>query len=111
MKLSKILAAAFFFAVAVANSALAHTADISSGRIVPEADDQYRVDVGVLGADVERMFQETQSERADVDLSPSGVLEQEIGKFIERRVQLRNAEGELCKSSSRFRWRGSDQSL
>ncbi len=98
MKLSKILAAAFFFAVAVANSALAHTADISSGRIVPEADDQYRVDVGVLGADVERMFQETQSERADVDLSPPGVLEQEIGKFIERRVQLRNAEGELCKS-------------
>ncbi len=98
MKLSKILAAAFFFAVAVANSALAHTADISSGRIVPEADDQYRVDVGVLGTDVERMFQETQSERADVDLSPPSVLEQEIGKFIERRVQLRNAEGELCKS-------------
>ena len=30
--------------------------------------------------------------------SPPGVLEQEIGKFIERRVQLRNAEGELCRS-------------
>lgn len=81
-----------------ATAALAHTADISSGRIVPEAGRQYRVDVGVLGTDVERMFQESQSERADVDLSPPGVLETEIGKFIQRRVALRNEEGKACAS-------------
>ncbi|MEF3367797.1 HupE/UreJ family protein [Methylocystis sp. 9N] len=99
MTLTRLFVAVFLSAFLCAGAAFAHTADISSGRVVPEGEGQYRVDVGVLGTDVERMFQETQSERAGVDLSPPGVLEQEIGKFIERRVQLRNAEGELCKSS------------
>ncbi len=85
-------------AAGLATSAFAHTADISSGKIVPEANRQYRVDVGFLGADIERMFQETQSERAGVDLSPPGVLEAEIGKFIQRRVDLQDAEGRICPS-------------
>ncbi len=92
------LTAIVLLTVAFATSALAHTADISSGRIVPEANNQYRVDVGFLGSDIERMFQETQSERANVDLSPPGVLEAEIGKFIQRRVDLQDAEGHVCKS-------------
>jgi len=44
------------------------------------------------------MFQETQEERAGVDLSPPGALEAEIGKFIVERVDLRNAENKLCST-------------
>lgn len=78
--------------------ARAHTADISSGRVVPQGGDKYRVDIGVLGTDIERMFQETQSEREGIDLSPPGALESEIGKFIQRRVELQNEAGETCAS-------------
>ncbi|PWB83337.1 MAG: hypothetical protein C3F11_07085 [Methylocystaceae bacterium] len=98
MKFRTKLTASLLLVVGLAGSASAHTADISSGKIVPEGDGRYRVDVGFLGSDIERMFQETQSERAGVDLSPPGVLEAEIGKFIERRVDLQNAEGHVCKS-------------
>ena len=76
------LTAIAFLTAALATAASAHTADISSGRIVPEACNQCCVDVRFLGTDIERMFQETQSERANVDLSPPGVLEAEIAKFI-----------------------------
>jgi hydrogenase/urease accessory protein HupE len=94
-------ATAFFAVFAFAASclpALAHTADISSAKVLPEAGDRYRVDIGFIGTDIERMFQETQEERAGVDLSPPGVLEAEIGKFIVKRVDLRNADGKLCPS-------------
>jgi hydrogenase/urease accessory protein HupE len=86
--------------------AIAHTVDISSAKILPQDADQYRVDIGLLGTDLERMFQETQEERAGVDLSPPGVLETEIGKFILKRVELRNAEGKLC--ASRVAYAGED---
>ncbi|MBG0810904.1 HupE/UreJ family protein [Methylosinus sp. H3A] len=92
------LASSFLASSLVCSPAFAHTGDISSAKIVPETGDRYRVDVGFLGTDIERMFQETQEERAGVDLSPPGVLEAEIGKFIVRRVDLRNAEGKLCAS-------------
>ncbi len=76
------LTAIALLTAALATGASAHTADISSSRIVPEANDQYRVDVRFLGTNIEHMFQETQSERANVDLSPLGVLEAEIVRFI-----------------------------
>ncbi|MDJ0448919.1 HupE/UreJ family protein [Methylocystis sp. JR02] len=93
-----ILPACLIAALSFSTPAAAHTADISSARVVPEGESKFRVDVGVLGTDIERMFQETQAERAGVDLSPPGVLEQEIGKFIQSRVSLQNEGGVTCKS-------------
>ncbi|MBG0811746.1 HupE/UreJ family protein [Methylosinus sp. H3A] len=81
-----------------AGVAKAHTADISSSRIVPEGDGRYRVDVGFLGADIERMFAENKPNQADVDLTEPGMIEAMIGKFIQSRVALQNAAGETCPS-------------
>ena len=80
--------------------ASAHTADISSSRIALEGDGHYRVEVGFLGADIERMFAENKKSLSpDVDLTEPGVIEAMIGKFIQSRVALQNEEGKSCKSS------------
>ncbi|HEY8161469.1 MAG TPA: HupE/UreJ family protein [Methylocystis sp.] len=76
--------------------ALAHTPDISTGKIAPQAERVYAVDVGFLATDLERMFQDTMDERAGVDLSPPGALEEEIGKFVARRVAMRDETGRAC---------------
>lgn len=47
-------------------------------------------------------------ERAGVDVSQPGVLETEIGKLIQRRVALQDAEGHAC--SSRVDYAGEDPS-
>jgi hydrogenase/urease accessory protein HupE len=91
-------AAVILFYVGLAVPVLAHTADISTGRIVPKNDRVYVVEVGFLATDVERMFQETMGERAGVDLSLPGALEAEIGKFVERRVAMRDETGRACVS-------------
>ncbi|MBM3562121.1 MAG: HupE/UreJ family protein [Alphaproteobacteria bacterium] len=85
--------------VATASPVHAHTADISSSRIVPEGHGQYRVEVGFLGTDIERMFAENKPKADDVDLTEPGVIEGMIGKFIQKRVDLQNAEGQTCPSS------------
>lgn len=77
-------------------SARAHTADISSSRIVPEGDGHYRVDVGFLGKDIERMFAENRKDLKEVDLTEPGVIESMIGAFISQRVALQNGEGQSC---------------
>ncbi len=87
---------AFF---ATASAAHAHTADISSSRIVPEGRGFYRVEVGFLGTDIERMFAENKPKTDDVDLTEPGVIEGMIGKFIQSRVDLQNAEGQTCAST------------
>ena len=58
--------AVFGFALA----ASAHTANISSSRIVLEPNNHYRVDVGFLGADIERMFAE-KNRRPPMSISPN----------------------------------------
>ncbi len=83
----------------IESAASAHTANISSSRIVPEGNNHYRVEVGFLGTDIERMFAENKPERADVDLTEPGVIEGMIGKFIQGRVDLQNSEGQTCASS------------
>jgi hydrogenase/urease accessory protein HupE len=82
----------------LAPAARAHSPDISSSRIVPEADGHYRVDVGFLGADIERMFAESKPS-SDVDLTEPGVIEAMIGEFIRSRVDLKNEAGETCPST------------
>ncbi len=85
--------------VGAASAAHAHTADISSSRIVPEGQGRYRVEVGFLGADIERMFAENKPKADDVDLTEPGVIEGMIGKFIQSRVDLQNEEGQTCPSA------------
>lgn len=92
----KRVAAVAVFCVGLAAPVLAHTPDISTAKIQPKDNRAYVVDVGFLATDLERMFQETMGERADVNLSPPGVLEAEIGKFIEKRVAMRDETGRAC---------------
>lgn len=92
--------------LALAASALAHTADISTAKIVPEKDRAYRVDVGFLATDLERIFSQTISERSGADLTQEGVLEAEIGRLIQRRVSMQDADGHVC--SSRVAFAGED---
>lgn len=95
------IAAAFLFltALCAAPNAMAHTADISSSRIAPQGDGRYRVEVGFLGSDIERMFAENKATIGDVDLTEPGVIEAMIGKFIQQGVALQNAEGKTCPST------------
>ena len=79
--------------------ALAHTADISTAKITAKPNRVYSVDVGFLATDLERMFQETMSERAGANLSEPGVLETEIGKFVQHRVSMHDAGGHVCAST------------
>ncbi len=96
--LQKIALAVVLAVFGIASTASAHTANISSSRIVPEPNNHYRVEVGFLGTDIERMFAENKPKQADVDLTEPGVIEGMIGKFIQSRVDLRNAEGRTCAS-------------
>jgi hydrogenase/urease accessory protein HupE len=80
----------------LSSAASAHTADISSSRITPQENRHYRVEVGFLGADIERMFKENKKDLRDVDLTEPGVIEVMIGKFIAGRVALQNEAGQTC---------------
>lgn len=93
-RLTVVALSIFGFTVA----ALAHTADISTGKI-SEKERVYRVEVGFLATDLEKMFSDSMAERSGVDLSPPGVLETEIGKFVQRRVFLEGADGRACPST------------
>jgi len=64
-------------------------------------DGGWTVEIGFLATDLERMFQETMNERANVDLSRPGVLEDEIGKFVARRVAMHDAGGRTCGGQGR----------
>jgi hydrogenase/urease accessory protein HupE len=94
----RICIAIALFCCGFAPLALAHTADISTGKIDVRKDGVYVVDVGFLATDLERMFRDTMPERPDANLAEQGVLETEIGKFVQRRVSMRNAAGRSCAS-------------
>lgn len=94
-----IALAALWAAFCLVSSASAHTANISSSRIVPEGNGQFRVEVGFLGSDIERMFAENKKDLKDVDLTEPGVIEAMLGQFIQGRVALQNAEGQTCPST------------
>ncbi|MFO1125789.1 MAG: HupE/UreJ family protein [Methylocystis sp.] len=95
----RTIAAVILFSVGLAASAMAHTPDISTGKIAPKDNRVVIVDVGFLATDLERMFQETMHERIGVDLSPPGALEAEIGKFVEKRIAMRDGTGRACVES------------
>ncbi|WP_245257539.1 HupE/UreJ family protein [Methylocapsa acidiphila] len=91
-----VLAALVFLLFAAALPAAAHTADISTARIVPKGDRLYSVDVALLATDLERMFS---TEDQASDLSAPGALEKAIGLFILKRVDLEGADGKKCRGS------------
>jgi hydrogenase/urease accessory protein HupE len=95
-RLAALLILCVGWSLGLAAPARAHTPDISTAKIAPKQGGAYVVDVGFLATDLERMFQETMEERASVDLSPPGVLETEIGKFVARRVAMRDETGRAC---------------
>lgn len=81
------------------NAATAHTANISSSRIVIGSDSKYRVDVGFLVTDIEQMLDENKAALAGVDLTEPGLLESLVGKFVQSRIDLQNEEGIACVSA------------
>ena len=95
----RISAALALAALLLGGDASAHTADISSSRILPEGNGHYRVEVGFLGADIERMLAENKAALKGVDLTEPGLIEGMLGKFIQQRVALQNAEGRTCPST------------
>ncbi len=99
VRLRKSALAVVLAVFGIASTASAHTANISSSRIVPEPNNHYRVEVGFLGTDIERMFAENKPNQADVDLTEPGVIEGMIGRFVQSRVDLRNEEGQTCPST------------
>lgn len=80
-------------------AAVAHTADISTGRIIQKDNRQYSVDVAMLATDFERMFSSAPAEEHADDLSAPGALENTIGRFVLKRVNLEGAGGEKCRGS------------
>ncbi|WP_305653847.1 hypothetical protein [Methylocystis sp.] len=91
-------------AIAVAGAALTAAAgepgsylqkDISTAKIV-ETSRGYAVDVSILASDFEEMFQKSFNERRGVDLSVSGALEREIGRFVAERITMRGGDGTPC---------------
>jgi hydrogenase/urease accessory protein HupE len=89
------LAAIVLLSLGLAAPALAHTPDISTARLTFK-DGGWVVDEGFLATDLERMFSETMNERPNADLSAPGVLEDEIGKFVARRVAMHDSNGRTC---------------
>jgi hydrogenase/urease accessory protein HupE len=104
----KRLAIIVAWTLALLAPAFAHTADISTGKIVAEKDRAYSVDIGFLATDLERIFSQTMSERSGAELSQPGVLETELGRLVQRRVSMRDAEGRAC--ASRVDFAGEDKS-
>ena len=95
---NRIIHIIFLILCCQAPSAEAHTTNISSSRIVAEPDAHYRVDVGFLGTDIERMLNENKAALVGVDLTEPGLIEALVGKFIQERVSLQNETGLTCPS-------------
>ncbi|QGM47288.1 HupE/UreJ family protein [Methylocystis heyeri] len=89
------LAAVVLLSLGLLLPAAAHTPDISTAKLIAK-DGGWTVEEGFLATDLERMFSETMNERPSADLSAPGVLEEEIGKFVQRRVVMKDAAGRPC---------------
>ena len=82
-----------------ASAASAHTANISSSRIVPEPNNHYRVESAFWEPTSSACSPRTNRRPADVDLTEPGVIEGMLGKFVQSRVDLQNEEGRTCAST------------
>ena len=98
-RLVRVVLSALLAVFCLMTVARAHTANISSSRIVLEGGGRYRVEVGFLGTDIERMFAENKTDLKDLDLTELGVIETMLGKFIQAHVALQNEDGQTCAST------------
>jgi hydrogenase/urease accessory protein HupE len=89
----------FILAQIFSSKATAHTANISSSRIIAQENQTYRVEVGFLGTDIERMIAENKAALHELDLTEPGLIEGLVGKFIQSRISLQNEQGQICQSS------------
>lgn len=71
--------------------------DISAAKIV-EVASGYAVDVTLLASDLEEMFIKSRAELRGVDLSAPGILEIEIGRYVAKRITMRDRDGNACAS-------------
>lgn len=81
------------------NEAAAHSANISSSRIVIGAGSKYRVEIGFLITDIEQMLHENKATLDGVDLTEPGLFENLVAKFVQSRIDLKNEEGVACVSA------------
>jgi hypothetical protein len=71
--------------------------DISAVKIA-ESSEGFAVDVTMLATDFEEMFRKYLSGLGRIDLSGPGMLELEIGRFVAKKIKMRDAEGAACQS-------------
>lgn len=83
--------------ICVAAPAVHLQSDISAATITVKGS-RLSVDVTLLASDFEEMFQRFRSELKGVDLSAPGILEIEIGRFVEKRIALRDRQQNACAS-------------
>jgi len=95
----KFLFLTFILAQIFSSKATAHTANISSSRIIAQENHSYRVEVGFLGTDIERILAENKAALHELDLTEPGLIEGLVGKFIQSRISLQNEQGQICQSS------------
>lgn len=97
-KLSAAFGILFLAPIAFAAEPQAYLqADISAAKIVA-AESRYSVDVTLLASDFEEMFLKSRTEHWGVDLSAPGILEIEIGRYVAKRVAMRDRDGNACAS-------------
>lgn len=98
--LSHVLAATFavspVLAPAIAAEPKVYVQNYISAAKIVETGAGYTVDVSLLASDMEEMFVNTAAERKGVDLSGPGILEVEIGRFVAKRIVLRDRDGRTC---------------
>lgn len=74
--------------------------NISSANISP-TNTGYSVTIHMLATDIEEIFQKTMSERTGVDLMKSGVVENQIGLMVLKRVSMQKNDGAECRKALR----------
>lgn len=71
--------------------------DITAAKIM-ELEKGYVVDVTLLATDMEEMFMNSRAELKGIDLSSPGILEIEIGRYVAKRITMRDRDGNACAS-------------
>ncbi len=67
-------------------------------RIFKVKDNEFNAEIRIIATDLEKIFAKTMGERANIDLRPEGVLENEIGKLVDSRFSMKDSSQTDCKS-------------
>lgn len=72
--------------------------NISSAEILPISDG-YSIHIRFIASDIEEMFQNTMQDRVGIDLMKAGVVENQVGLMVLKRVSLKTMNGNDCEKS------------